>query len=201
MTSDGSFDELMHRLRAGDEAAAAQLFHRFAHRLIGLARSRLDPLIRGKMDPEEVVQSVYKSFFLQLAEGRLELAGWDSLWAVLTVLTVRKCGHRIDYYHAARRDVRGEVAPPRRDELSGTSWEAIARDPTPVEAAMLAELVEQLMAVLDERDQEIVRLALQGQPAAEISAAAGCSERTVKRVLDRVRAWLERRQANAARDG
>jgi RNA polymerase sigma-70 factor (ECF subfamily) len=193
MPVDGSFDELMNRLRAGDEEAAAQVFNRFAHRLIGLARSRLDPLVRSKMDPEEVVQPVYKSFFIRFAEGRLKVTGWDGLWALLTVLTVRKCGHRIDYYHAACRDVRGEAPTPTPAEDSGPAWEAIAREPTPAEAAILAETVEQLLRLLDERDRDIVVRTLQGEDAAGVSVAAGCSERTVKRTLDRVRSWLERR--------
>jgi RNA polymerase sigma-70 factor (ECF subfamily) len=195
MTAEGSFDELMSRLRAGDETAAVQIFERFTHRLVGLARTRLDPLVRRKLDPEEVVQSVYKSFFVQVAEGQFHLADWDSLWALLTVLTVRKCGHRIEYFHAACRDVRDEVAPRRRPDDSDASFEAIAREPTPAEAAMLAEVVEQLMNLLDSRDRDIVALTLQGRRVPEVSAEIGCSERTVKRVLERVRNWLQRRQA------
>jgi hypothetical protein len=44
MTRDDSFADRMLRLRQGDEAAAAGVFDRFAHRLIGLARLRLEPM-------------------------------------------------------------------------------------------------------------------------------------------------------------
>jgi RNA polymerase sigma-70 factor (ECF subfamily) len=195
MSRGGSFDDLLARLRAGDNEAATQVFNRFAHRLIGLARVRLDQRLRQKVDPEEVVQSVYKSFFIRFAEGQFDLRTWDNLWALLTVLTVRKCGHRIEYFHAARRDVRGEVTPRPADE-SRSSWEAIAREPTPVEAALLTELVDQLMNALEPRHREIVALTLQGHGPPEVSAQVGCSERTVKRVLERVRDWLQRRQTD-----
>jgi DNA-directed RNA polymerase specialized sigma24 family protein len=46
-----------------DEQAARENFDRFARRLIGLARTRLDRRIRQKIDPEDVVQSVFRSFF------------------------------------------------------------------------------------------------------------------------------------------
>ncbi len=111
MTAEPSFDDLMARLRAGDQAAASQLFHRFACRLIGLARGRLDALVRQKVDPEDVVQSVFKSFFLRHASGQWDLGGWDGLWALLTVLTVRKCGRHAVHYRAGRRDVRREASP------------------------------------------------------------------------------------------
>ena len=97
MSHGGSFDDLLARLRAGDGAAASEIFDRFAQRLAGLARIRLGERLRRKMDPEEVVQSAYKSFFIRFAEGQFELKTWDSLWALLTVLTVRKCGHRIEF--------------------------------------------------------------------------------------------------------
>jgi hypothetical protein len=57
-----SFEECVARLRAGDEGMAAEIFHRFAHRLLALVRSRLDSLLRPKVDPEDLLQSVFHSF-------------------------------------------------------------------------------------------------------------------------------------------
>jgi len=54
-----SFAELLARLQAGDDAAATRVFHRYAHRLIARARSRLDARLRAKVDPEDVVQYVF----------------------------------------------------------------------------------------------------------------------------------------------
>jgi RNA polymerase sigma-70 factor (ECF subfamily) len=197
MSRGESFEDLLARLRAGDDDAATEVFNRFARRLIGLAHARLDQQVKRKDDPEDVVQSVYKSFFIRFAEGQFDLKSWDSLWSLLTVLTVRKCGQRIDYFHAARRDVRGEVplSPSPAglsDHATRTPWEAIAREPTPAEAAILTELVEQVQRGLEPRHRAIVSLALQGHGPAEVSAQLGCSERTVRRVLERVREWLLR---------
>lgn len=45
--SDGeSFNDVMARLRRGDDDAAAAVFRRFGQRLIGLARSRLEEVVR-----------------------------------------------------------------------------------------------------------------------------------------------------------
>jgi RNA polymerase sigma-70 factor (ECF subfamily) len=189
MTAGPTFPELMQRLRAGDDRAAALIFHEFARRLVGLARSRLDAVMARKTDPESVVQSVFLSFFARQAEGRFELTDWDSLWGLLARITVRKCGHRIQHYRAARRDVGRETAP-AADE-SSASWEAIARDPTPSEAAALTETVEQLLAELNERDRQILVLSLQGSSVPEISERVGYTERTVYRVLGWVRQRLE----------
>jgi RNA polymerase sigma-70 factor, ECF subfamily len=196
VVNEASFDDLMARLRAGDPDAAVQIFERFTGRLIGLARSRLDRAVRAKVDPEEVVQSVYKSFFVRFADGQFALDDWDSLWALLTVLTVRKCGHRVEYFRAARRAIDRELAPSRSADGAHASWQLIARDPCPEEAAVLTEMVEELMRTLDGPHRDIVSLSLQGHKPAEIASAIGCTERTVQRVLRRVKHWLQDRQGD-----
>jgi RNA polymerase sigma-70 factor (ECF subfamily) len=190
MPAEAAFQQLMARLRAGDEEAAREVFGRFARRLIGLAAKHLDGRLRPKVDPEDVAQSALKSFFLRYAGGEYELAGWDDLWALLVLITLRKCGLKLKFYRAGRRDVQREQQPPP-DADSG--WEAVAREPTPAEAALLAETVEQLLRSLPgERERRMLELSLQGCSADEISAAVGRSARTVERVLARVRKRLER---------
>jgi RNA polymerase sigma-70 factor (ECF subfamily) len=196
MPTDDSFADLMGRLRQGDDTAAASVFHRFAHRLIALARIRLDSRLRPKVDPEDVLQSVFKSFFLRHAAGQFDLGGWDGLWALLTVITVRKCGRVNRYFRSAGRDA--ETAATVASSDSSPAWEALASDPSPSEVLMLTELVEGLLRDLPERDRAVVVLGLQGYNAAEISTQLGRPERSVYRVLQRVRSRLERMKTDDA---
>jgi RNA polymerase sigma-70 factor (ECF subfamily) len=191
MTPEASFEKLMADLKAGNQEAAAQIFQRFAHRLIALARSRLNAVIRQKVDPDDVVQSVFRSFFARQADGQWNLESWESLWGLLALITVRKCGHHIEYFRAERRDVHREVPGTPAADDSSSSWQTMARDPTASEVAMLAETVETLLSSLEPRDRQIVERSLQGEGAVEISTRVGCTERTVRRVLERVRKRLE----------
>ncbi|HXG11211.1 MAG TPA: sigma-70 family RNA polymerase sigma factor [Gemmataceae bacterium] len=191
MSEDRSFDDLMARLRAGDNEAAAQVFNRFAHRLIALAQSRLDRHVRTKVDPEDVLQSVFRTFFLRCAAQQMDLSSWDSLWGMLVVITQRKCGRRVGYYHAARRDVAREVSRTPAADPSAADWDVCADEPTPSEAAILTETVEQLLDRLEGRQRQILVLSLQGFSPPEISSQLGCTERTVYRVLERVKGWLQ----------
>jgi RNA polymerase sigma-70 factor, ECF subfamily len=165
------------------------VFNRFAQRLIALARSRLDQRMRQKLDPEDVVNSAYKSFFIRNRAGKFHLENWDSLWGMLTVITVRKCGRAIDRFHTQKQDIDREVPVPPGDSLA---FEALANEPTPSEAALLAETVEMLLRGLPEVERSIVALSLQGYTATEIKVQVGRTERTVQRVLERVRKRLER---------
>ena len=188
-----SFAEFLARLHNHDDAAAQELFGRFAHQLIALALRHIDAGLRHKVDPEDVVQSAYKSFFVRYGAGNLDVVNWNSLWGLLTLITVRKCAERAAYHRAARRDAAREVAPPRGDEA--TPWlDPLGREPTPLEAAVLSETVEQLLASLDEEERPILELSLQGYTTREISERLGRAERTVRLLRESVRHRLERLQ-------
>jgi RNA polymerase sigma-70 factor (ECF subfamily) len=198
MAGQPSFDDLMTHLRDGRNDAAAQVFQRFANRLIVLARKQLDPKILQKVDPEDVMQSVFRSFLARTAAGQLgEFNTWDNLWAILVVMTRRKCGRRTDYFYAARRDVRRETPTNSTEDDNASAVEIPDEEPTPHEAAVLAETVELLLSDLQGRQREILTLSLQGYTPVEISTRLKCTERTVYRVLDRVKEWLENRRESA----
>lgn len=71
-----------------------------------LARGRLYPQILQRIDPEDVTQSVFRSFFQRQKAGQFTLRDWGALWGLLVTMTIRKCGRRADEFYAARRDKR-----------------------------------------------------------------------------------------------
>jgi RNA polymerase sigma-70 factor (ECF subfamily) len=194
MPSHDSFADVMDRLRAGDEAAAHEVFQRFVRKLVRLARRQFDAVLRRKVDPEDVVQSAFKSFFLRYGIGKLEVRDWDNLWGLLTIITLRKCLDRVEYHHAERRNVQREAAT--QSGTAGTEpwWEAVAREPRPEEAVVLAETVELLLRGLDEDERPILEMSLQGYTTQEISERLGRPERSVRRLRERVKKQLQRQQ-------
>jgi RNA polymerase sigma-70 factor (ECF subfamily) len=188
-----SFASFLTRLQAGDDGAAQELFARFTHQLIGVARRHIDGGLRHKVDPEDVVQSAFKSFYFRYGAGNLELVNWNSLWGLLTLITVRKCAERTAYHRAECRNAAREATPPRDD--APANWlEPFGRDPTPLEAAVLAEIVEQLFAGLDDDERPILELSLQGHTTREIAERLGRAERTVRLLREGIRCRLERMQ-------
>ena len=189
----------MTRLKKGDEDAAAEVFGRFVRRLFGLATNQFDSWIRLKVDVEGVVQSAFKSFFAGHGEGQFEeLDDWDSLWGLLTIITLRKCHRKHEYLSAECRDPGREVARANSTEGGESWWEAIDREPTPLEAAMLTETVERLLGGLAPPERAIVELSLQGYTATEIADQLHRSQRTVRRVRERVKDHLKRDRAEEA---
>jgi RNA polymerase sigma-70 factor (ECF subfamily) len=184
--------EFLQRLRQGDDQAAQHIFERFAGRLTALARSRMSGLVRGQVDPEDIVQSVFRSFFVRQSAGEFSLQGWDRMWSLLAMITLRKCGHRAEYFYAACRDVHRHAHFSEQPE-SIVAFEAIARDPTPLESALLEEAMREMFAAFDPRQRRIIEMRLQGADVAEISTAMECTERTVQRALKSVHEWLKDR--------
>lgn len=189
--SDRSFPDLLAGLRAGDEDAARKIFERYGQRLVALARSRLGRRFRQKVDAEEVLNSALGSFFHHQANGKFDLSSWDSLWSLLTVITLRKCGRVIHRFRAKVRDIEREVVRQAGTDFDTSSFEAIAREPTPSEALALSETVEEMMRGLEDYQRRMVELSLSGHTVAEIGEQEGCTVRTVQRVLKRVRERLE----------
>jgi RNA polymerase sigma-70 factor (ECF subfamily) len=197
MTDDGQHDDshrfssVERRLQAGDEAAAREVFERYSKRLIHLARSRMGGRLQSKIDPEDVVQSAFRSFFQRQRDGQFSLPTWDSMWGLLIRITLRKCGRNLEHFTAAKRDVRQDAAAPGDADASWSSWAAIDRAPTADEAAQLRETIGLLMAGMDDPGERTTfAMRLEGCKVQEIADRLGCTERTVQRKLDRIKRTL-----------
>ena len=184
------FSELMQRLHERDEEAARLIFDRYLARLIGLAAKRLHPALAGRTDGESVAQSALKSFFAQQAASPGGVADWNHLWNLLATITIHKCGHRMERYFAQKRDVRREQ---RQDSHDGDPDPAFLRasDPSPEEAVLFTETLEELFRRLEPFDADVLRLRLDDCPRAEIAEKLGCTERRVYRALARIRSVLK----------
>ena len=187
MLEDASNQELLAAWRDGNERAARVLVRRYMTRLTALARARLSRKLARRLDSEDIVMSAWRSFFAAAGRDQIAVPDDDNLWPLLVTMTLRKLARQAERHTASKRTVDAEVA--------AESWpEVVSRDPTPDEAAMVTDEVESLMAALSQTDQDILSRQLQGEEHAAIAAAVGCSERTVRRALQRARTEFLSRQ-------
>jgi RNA polymerase sigma-70 factor (ECF subfamily) len=184
-------------VRAGDPGAAEVIFRQYVRRLIGLARRRLESQgLLGKVEPDDVVQSAFRSFFVRFGDGPFDGAAPDSLWGLLARITLRKCNRQLERLRADRRDVAREVPLASGDSAAGEP-PAAGREPSPEEAAALEETVLLVMARLGSPlKRQIFELSLQGYSVAEISERVHFYERGVERVRAEVKAALQQLQAS-----
>jgi RNA polymerase sigma-70 factor (ECF subfamily) len=172
-------------------------FDHFSRKLIGLARLHLGARLQHKVDPEDVVQSAYKSLLVRYG-GEALAAEEEGLWGLLTLITIRKCADRARYHRAECRELRREEGVSSKSNSNPASLVAAGREPTPDEAAILVETVADLPQQLIDDERNIVELRLQGHSTQEISRQIGRAERSVRRLREQVRKHLEQQQAAAA---
>jgi RNA polymerase sigma-70 factor (ECF subfamily) len=188
--SDDHSGNLVARWRQGDQQAAAELFRRYAGRLIALARSRLSSKLAQRVDPEDVVQSAYRSFFADSREGRYDLQRGGDLWQLLVVITLHKLNDQVKRNASAKRAIHKEQNFGSEDSLLGLKPKLLASEPSPVEALALADQVEQVMRRLEPLERRMLEMRLQGHPLEEIAAATHCCERTVRYTLKEIKQRL-----------
>lgn len=179
--------DLLATWQTGNEAAATILVNRYLARLAALARSRLSRRLQRRIDPEDIVLSAWRSFFLAARTGRASPDPDDDLWPLLATITLRKLTRQLKRHHADKRDIRLE-APEIRGDLIHL---AAHGDPSPEHAALLADEIQAILARLTEAQREVFILTLQGQGSSQIARQLDCSDRTVRRTLAEIREAVE----------
>jgi RNA polymerase sigma factor (sigma-70 family) len=195
MSADGSVTRLIQDLRGTDpavyERAARLIWERYFRGLLSLAQAHLDPRVRRREDEEDVVQAMYASFCRRQRRGDFDLASRDELWSLLVTITLRKARNAARGQRRQARDVGREVDA-AADEAGPPGWaleQMEAADPTPAEAAVMNEaLEERLEALADPVLRRVALLKLEGYTNPEIAAELRITARTVERKLDRIRA-------------
>jgi RNA polymerase sigma factor (sigma-70 family) len=171
--------ELAARLQGGDPRAAEEIFARYAQRLTFLAEQQLSRKLAARFDGADVVQSVFRTFFRRSAAGEFRIDSSAELWRLLVRITLQKARAYGRQHTAGVRDVTAEAPG------GGAAFliEALAREPSPAEAAALIDQIEELLRGLPSLYCDLLQLRLEGYSVSATAARLGVSRRTVHRAL------------------
>jgi RNA polymerase sigma factor (sigma-70 family) len=196
LSSPDSVTDWINRLKYCDQAAAQRLWERYCGQLLSLARKKLKGRPCRVADEEDVVQSVFKSFFLGIGRGRFpRLSDRNSLWPLLVLITVRKALDLQEHNRRQKRGggiVRGNAASAGPSRCAGLEL-LVSAEPTPAFAAQVAEECQRLLGLLrDPQLRRVAELKMEGRTNQEVAEVIGRSVPTVERKLARIRAAWER---------
>ncbi|MCA8997147.1 MAG: sigma-70 family RNA polymerase sigma factor [Planctomycetaceae bacterium] len=184
---------LFARVAGGDGEAARLLHEAYVSRLVGLARSRLSERLQQRVDPEDVVQSVFRSFFMRARDGQFTIGRGGEMWKLLAAITHTKVLKTVEYHTQQKRDPSRERPIQSRDaELR------LTQEPTEFEAIMLAEEVHEFMTGLDARRRMVFECRLKGMSIPKIAQQTGRSERTIRRYLNELQQSLQERLSTSS---
>jgi RNA polymerase sigma-70 factor (ECF subfamily) len=179
-TEPPSDRSLLRRFQGGSEEAAVEIYRRYAHRLRALAQARCGPDLASRIDVEDIVQSVFGSFFRGASRGYYEVPAGEELWKLFLVIALNKIRAKGAFHRAAKRDVRLTTSPENLD--AGAVADADSAD-----QAFLQLTIDEALDRLPPAHKQMVLLRLEGYEVSEISGKTGRSKRTVERILQEAR--------------
>lgn len=185
-TRPGESDQsLLRRTREGEGDAATALYYRYARRLQQLAQRQVGTDLQARVDPESIVQSVFRTFFRRVSEGQYEVPAGDELWKLLLVMALNKIRSKATFHRASKRNVEQTLS---LDAAAGTDPGVHSED----EAHWILKLtIDEILERMPDSHRQVVLYRIEGHQVEEIAEKTQKSKRTVERLLQKFRQSLE----------
>jgi DNA-directed RNA polymerase specialized sigma24 family protein len=170
--------ELLDRARAGCQESARLLVENYGNALRRVIRRRLNQKVRRRHDSDDILQSVWSDFFSRALNPETYQSP-EALLALLSGITIHKTQEaNRDHLDAQKRSLTREM--PLGDDLP-------ERRPSGEQTIDAIDEFHHLLEPLSPELQKALTLIGDGYTQAEAAAKAGMGERTLARLLSRVR--------------
>ena len=180
MSEAPAFEELIRRVRAWDQEAAAELVRRYEPAIRRAVRVRLANARLGNLlDSMDICQSVLRSFFVRAASSQYELETPEQVLKLLTAMARNKLASQARRQHAQRRDNR------RAGAIGDEGSRLVAPGDSPSAAIVVRDLQEEVRRRLSADEWRLLELKNQGHDWAEIAARVGGLSETLRKKLAR----------------
>jgi RNA polymerase sigma-70 factor, ECF subfamily len=160
------------------------LYERYAQELHVLAERQTSAALKSRVDADDIVQSVFRTFFRRITTTTYDAPDGEDLWRLFLVIALNKIRNAGTKHGAAKRDVRRTQS---LESIAANS--ACGGDET--SATILNLVVEESIEAMPESSRDLIRQRLEGHDIQSIAAQSGRSKRSVERVLQTYREYLK----------
>jgi RNA polymerase sigma-70 factor (ECF subfamily) len=175
-----TFEELIRRVRAWDQEAAAELVRRYEPAIRRAVRFRLAGARLGNLlDSMDICQSVLRSFFVRAASSQFELETPEQVLKLLTAMARNKLTSQARKQHASRRDNR------RVSAIGDEGSRLVAPGDSPSTPIVVRDLQQEVRRRLAPEEWRLLDLRNQGHDWAEIAAQVGGAAESLRKKLAR----------------
>jgi RNA polymerase sigma-70 factor, ECF subfamily len=178
---------LLEQFRQGQMDASTQIYLKYADRLIGMTTKKSSMELSRHVDPEDIVQSVFRTFFRRVEKGQYDVPEGEEIWKLLLVITLNKIRAVVAHNRAAKRDVRRT-----QSEASVEHSMAYMDENDGMALATLKMVIDETLSDVLEVNRVIIRQRIEGYEIEEIAKNVQRSKRTVERVLQDFRSRLSK---------
>jgi RNA polymerase sigma-70 factor (ECF subfamily) len=175
-----TFEELIRRVRAGDQEAAAELVRRYEPAIRRAVRYRLaDARLGNLFESMDICQSVLKSFFARAASGQFSLETPEQVLKLLTTMARNKLASQARKQHSLRRDMR------RVSSIAEGESRLVAPGDSPSMAMVVLDIQQEVRRRLAPDEWQLLDLKNQGHDWATIAAQVGGNAESLRKKLAR----------------
>jgi RNA polymerase sigma factor (sigma-70 family) len=171
--------------RKGDHDAARQIVDRYFDRLLKLAQRRISQRLASRVDAEDILQSVFRTFFVRLKAGQFAFQDQDDLCKLLMRITLHKTLRQVAFHKAAKRDPNLETN--QGEHHAEQLLSLLDREPSAEASVTFLDQLEHFLEQLDPQTRQIIEMRLQGHTNEEICEKLGVYDRKIRRAIERVR--------------
>lgn len=197
---DATFLDLVSRARRGDPVAIAELLRVFERDVRQMVRLKLPRTLRSRFDSMDFVQAVWASFFAD-EDGPDRFDSPRHLRAYLAGVARNKV---LEEYRKRTQTRKYDIG---REEplyvLRGgreRPLEVPSTEPSPSQHLQAEDRLAQLVAGRPPVEAQVVRLRQEGLTFEEIAQRTGLGERTVRRVIEGLKARVGERPCRSPED-
>ena len=175
-----AFEDLMRRVRAWDQEAAAELVRRYEPAIRRAVRFRLaDARLGNLLDSMDICQSVLRSFFVRAASSQYDLQTPEQVFKLLTVMARNKLASQARKQHSLRRDNR------RASAIGDAGSQLVCSGDGPSATIVVRDLQEEVQRRLAPDEWQLLELRNRGHDWAAIAAQVGGLAETLRKKLAR----------------
>jgi RNA polymerase sigma-70 factor (ECF subfamily) len=186
MADDRAFQDLIRRVRRGEEAAAAELVRTYEPEIRRAVRIRLtDPRLGRLFDSMDICQSVLANFFVRVAAGQFDLDQPEQLLKLLVTMARNKLKDQARKHRSDRRDNR-RLQAGSPDVLEGVA----DTGPSPSRIVAGQEMLREVRRQLSDEERFLADQRALGREWADIAAERherpDALRKRLARAIDRV---------------
>ncbi len=180
VTEQQAFQELVRRIRDGDEQAAAELINLYEPLVQRELRIKMtDRRFARLFDPVDVCQSVWSSFFVRLAAGQFDLQSPRCVAKLLITMAQNKLASQARRHHAQKRSI-------DRTQNQPTELSAIPDvQDSPSTYLMNREMMSRIHESLTDEERRVSELRREGLSWQAVAELLGGTPQSRRMQLDR----------------
>jgi RNA polymerase sigma-70 factor (ECF subfamily) len=147
----------------------------------------------SRVDAEDIVQSVFRTFFGRLRAGEFQIEDQDDLCKLLMRITVHKTLRQVAFHQAAKRNPALEKG--QQDAADDRILEVLDSEPTPEATVAFVDQLEHFLARLRPEERQVLEMRMQGHSNEEIAVKLNIKhDRTIRRIVERIRGMAEQEE-------